>query len=340
MTQYKYFPEGYSGRIKTLLLDANITGHLDSIARRGSSYKDAVVRNRMADMVRRLDDDVMVMPGLGAAESVMRRGKDLREPSNYHRRSENALRLLKDDPIALPAWLNDDAHPGLSTLDKDEHENAISDAEFLILRDNLIIPSYAVVLKAYQLYLEHQSPVNSFRMLEAFAEELFLRGSRELMLGALLLTGNAAGREISLNIMKLREEKDSESTLNALWNTSFDLTYSRVATMPSLPELRNVIAQPAVFVTDDKHLGKLLKMIHPLGAISMPGGGGITADSVSMKAFLQEDFFDEVVQIVEHSGEKAQRDRTDVQLLQRIRRYKSLKYVEQLEDWFARRYKA
>lgn len=335
ISNYLYFPAQYDGRIKTLLLDANVTGHLDVIARRGSSYQDNSVRQRMTDMIGRLDDDVMVMPGLGAAESVIRRGTELQDAANYRRRAANALRLLVDERPALRAWLNGvDAQPAQGAAD-DESGNGILDADFRTVRDNMIVPSYAMVLRAYQLYLEQRTPVGSFRMLEDFADELFGRGSRELMLGALLLTGNAKGRELALNIMKLHEEKGLENTLNALWNTSFDLTYSRVATMPSLPGLRNVIAQPAVFVTDDRHLGKLLSMIQPVGAIAMPRGGGMTADFVSMESLIRKDLLDDVMDIVRRSVEKARRDSTDIYLLQRIRRYKSRKYVEHLEDWFA-----
>lgn len=343
-SKYLYFPAQYDGRIKTLLLDANVTGHLDTIARKGS-HNDVVVRNRMADMVGRLDDDVKVMPGLGAAESVIRRGTELKDPANYHRRSGNATRLLVDGRAALRAWLNgDDAQLDPRPVEGDDYPSGILDGDFRIVRDDFIIPSYAMVLKTYQLYLELRTrrtpwtPASSFRELEEFAGEIFGRGSRELMLGALLLAGNPTGRAMALNIMKLHAEKGLEDTLKALWNTSFDLTYSRVATMPSLPELRNVVAQPAVFVTDDKHLGKLLEIIEPVGAIAHKRGGGMTADLVTIEPFVCEDLIDDVTDIVSRSGEKARRDSTHIQLIQRIRRYKSRKYVEHLEDWFAHRY--
>lgn len=343
---YSYFPAHYEGRIKTLLLDANVTGHLDTIARKGF-HNDVVVRDRMADMVSRLDGDVRVMPGLGAAESVIRRGPELKDPANYYRRSANATRLIVDERATFRAWGSGhhtklDPRPAGGAV----HAPEISDGDFLVVRDDFITPSYAMVLKAYQLYLElkvpstSRTPVSSFRELGEFAGELFGRGSRELLLGALLLTGNSRGRAMALNIMKLQAEKGLEETLKALWNTSFDLTYSRVATMPSLPELRNVIAQPAVFVTDDKHLGKLLEMIEPVGAIGHKRGGGMVADLVTMDAFVREDLLDDVTEIVNLGGQKASDDSTPVQLIQRIRRYKSGKYAEHLEDWFAHRYSA
>lgn len=196
------------------------------------------------------------------------------------------------------------------------------------------MPSYAVVLKAYQSFLEQRDPIDSFRDLALFAEELFARGGREIMLGALLLAGGSTGRLMALNIMKLHQEKDLGSTLDALWNTSFDLTYSRVATMPSLPELPDT-PQPVVFATDDRHLGKLLAMVDPAGAVPHRRGGGITADYVKLRGLVRDDLIDDVVRIIELSGEKALNDDTDVRMVERIRRYKAARKVERLEAWFA-----
>ncbi|MEV8143788.1 hypothetical protein [Specibacter sp. NPDC078709] len=339
MPEYLYFPTQYVGPIKTLLLDANVTGHLDSIAQRGSSYPHSTVRARMADLVRRLDEDVLVMPGLGAAESVIRREAEMSKVSNYHRRSENAMRLLVDDRASLRAWLKgEDVLPTVYAPDTVEGSSGVLDKDLRIVRENLIIPSYATLLKSYQLYLEQGDPVDAFKELELFAEELFSRGSRELMLGALLLTGNSTGRQLALSIMKLHNEQDLKTTLDKLWNTSFDLTYSRVARMPSLPELRTRFVQPAVFVTDDRNLGKLLAMIQPAGAMSHSRGGGLTADFVTLGKLVREDLIVEVAKIVSNSGEKAQQDRTDFQLVPRIRRYRSMKYCDDLEKWLADRY--
>jgi len=40
MPTYQYFPARYDGPIRTLLLDANVTAHLDTIARKGTEYAD------------------------------------------------------------------------------------------------------------------------------------------------------------------------------------------------------------------------------------------------------------------------------------------------------------
>ncbi|WP_147103908.1 hypothetical protein [Nesterenkonia populi] len=322
-----------------MLLDANVVGHLDTISRRGSSFDEKNVQNRVADLVARLSENVFVMPGLGAAESLMRRKPGIREASNYSRRSANAMRLLVDNRRSLQAWsqgsdvLPDPQHPN-----DGESGNGVPEADLRIVRENLILPSYAMVLKAYQLFLERRDPLVAFGSLALFAAELFGRGSREVTLGALLLAGNSPGREMALNIMKLRQEKCLDSTLDALWNTSFDLTYSRIATMPSLPELRGLIPQPAVFVTDDKHLGKFLALVQPVGAMSHNHGAGLTADLVTFENLVSENLADGVAQIVSRGNAEASSETTDLELIGRIRRYKSRQYIQQLESWFADRY--
>ncbi len=339
MSKYLYFPSQYDGSIRSLLLDANVVGHLDTISRRGSSFDEKNVQNRVADLVARLSENVFVMPGLGAAESLMRRKPGIREASNYSRRSANAMRLLVDNRRSLQAWsqgsdvLPDPQHPN-----DGESGNGVPEADLRIVRENLILPSYAMVLKAYQLFLERRDPLVAFGSLALFAAELFGRGSREVTLGALLLAGNSPGREMALNIMKLRQEKCLDSTLDALWNTSFDLTYSRIATMPSLPELRGLIPQPAVFVTDDKHLGKFLALVQPVGAMSHNHGAGLTADLVTFENLVSENLADGVAQIVSRGNAEASSETTDLELIGRIRRYKSRQYIQQLESWFADRY--
>lgn len=339
MEKYSYFPSQYDGHIRSLLLDANITAHLDSIARKGSSFVGKDVRPRMADLVKRLHDDVVVMPGLGAAESVLRRGEELPNFFNYYRRSRNAKRLLVDDRDMLLAWLNgDEVQPDSSTSGEGEYLEEDRDSDFKIVRQDMIVPSYAMLLTAYKLYLDKGKEVSHIRELQSFAEEIYGRGSREFMLGCLLLAGNSNGRSMALNIMKLHDEKNLKDTLNALWNTSFDLTYSRIATQPLLPEFKELMPQPAVFVTDDRHLGTLLKIIQPVGAATSKGGGDMTADLIPMESLIREDFLTDVTAIVNSSSQKSLQDTTDVQLVQKIRRYKSRIYVEQLENWFAHRY--
>lgn len=335
MPSYKYFPSTYDGPIKTLLLDANVTGHLDSIAKRGVGFVDPVVRRRMADLIDRLDRNVAVMPGLGAGESVIRR-KGMKEYANYSRRSVNAFAMLADDSKKIRVWLNGDTfEPHCDT--ESERQGARFAEDFEIVRKNMVVPSYAMVLKSYELYLRGGSPESSFRELAAFAEELYGRGSREVMLGALLLAGNARGREIALNIMKLRQPKGAVATLDALWNTCFDLTYSRVAVMPSLPDYAGVFELPCVLVTDDKALARFLDIIRPLGAVNLSRGGGTTADFADLRGLLQDGAYEMVGEVVGRGNRRMYRDETDLGLMTRIRRFKAQKYAEHLEDWFVGR---
>lgn len=335
MSSYKYFPSTHDGPIKTLLLDANVTGHLDSIAQRGPGLVDPVVRRRMADLVDRLDKNVVVMPGLGAGESVMRR-KGMKEFANYSRRSVNAFAMLADDSKKIRAWLNGDT-TGPHCDAESERRGARFAKDFEIMRENMVVPSYAMVLKSYELYLRGGSPEPSFRELAAFAEELYGRGSREVMLGALLLAGNARGREMALNIMKLRQSKEAVATLDALWNTSFDLTYSRVAVMPSLPGFAGAFELPCVLVTDDKALGRFLDIIRPSGAVALSRGGGATADFADLRGLLQEGAYEMVGEVIDRGNRRMYRDETNLGLMTKIRRFKAQKYAQHLEGWFVGR---
>jgi hypothetical protein len=339
MPEYHYFPSRIDGLIQTVLLDANVVGHLDAIARRGSAFRNDVVRRRMAGLVRRLDADALVMGGLGAVESVMRRAAGPGDVANYHRRATNAMRLLGESRSVLQVWIDGrDVPLDVLATESEENSRQVFEENFDVLRDNFILPSYAMVLKAYQLFLIGGDPIRSLRELELFAEELHGRGSRELMLGAALLAGNATGREMALNIMKLTRGKDGTATLDALWNTSFDLTYSRVATVPSLPGFSELLKQPAVFVTDDRHLGRLLTLVEHRGAVPMERGGALTADLVQMGRVLRSDLAADVARIVHMSSAKARLDPADVHEVGRVRRYKARKYVEHLEGWFSRRH--
>lgn len=276
------------------------------------------------------------MPGLGAGEGIMRRA-GLGDLANYWRRNANAEQMFADRHARVRAWLSGDAVPASDSPEGDLLPSEVDESRFEVVRDNFIVPSYAMMLKAYQLYLQGGSPESAFRSLAAFARELFGRGAREVLLGALLLAGNPTGREMALNIMKLHQEKDPAATFDALWNTSFDLTYSRVATMPSLPEHAGLFALPCIFVTDDKHLGKFLGLVHPVGAMGLARGGGVTADQAHLSAVLQEDMVPKVAKIVAEGNAQLRQDQTSVEEVSRIRRYRSRKYIEQLEAWFTQR---
>lgn len=341
-SQFIYYPSPDSKRIKTLLLDANITSILDRMAKLGSKFQDETIRQRIKDLVGRLDKNVVILPGLGAVESVMRRTGKITEKHNYFERGANAMWLLNNNQQALKAGfegIDSQLNPESKNFQKttDDFERLFS-----VVYDNEMLPSYAVVLKAYKLYLEEKSmgrdAVSALSELELFAEELFGRGSRELFFGCLLLTGNSKGRQLALNIMKLHSERQCDKTLDCLWNTSFDLTYSRVAEMSSLPEMTYAMPKPTVFVTDDRRLGELLKLIKSLGGSTLPRGGGITASEANMRDLIDDDQFEKVSRIIENSNKKTLTDSTDVDTIQKIRKYKSKRYVKSLEDWFTNEY--
>lgn len=332
MTKYKYFPPPRGQRIKTLLLDANVTAHLDTIYRRGQDFTSNDVRCRMEDLVGKVASDVMVMPGLGAGEGVLRRNETY-QIENYRRRSDHAFALFAEDCKGLRAWLSN-SFEGETPLQHRGLSDQQLPALFEVMRENLIYPSYALLLKAYQLYLNGAKASSSIRELADFSAELYGRGSPEVMLGALLILGNSRGREMALNIMKLREPKGAAETLANLWNTCFDLTYSRIAVMPSIPELSHAFKMPCVFVTDDKHLGRLLEIIQPADAVAVVHGGGVTASFAHLGGLLSEENYRLLADVVARGNIGTYNEPTNLELLTRIRRFKAKKYIDALEDWF------
>ncbi len=329
MYQYSYFPSSSDQPIQTLLLDANVTSHMDSIARRGLDFDPPDVHQRIDDLLERLAADALVMPGMGAAEGVTRR-TGFGDVDNYSRRSKNAEAMFADGQQALRSWLRGEEFripPTATNQGSDERITSLLE----ILTDHQVKPSYALLLHIYELYREGGSPESSFRRLNTLAEELFARGSVEMIVGALLLAGTSEAKNMVLDIMKLREERPPEEVYSALWNASFDLCYSRVAVLPSLPELKGWVDFPCVFVTEDRHLGNFLELVSPLGGVSLPRGGGVTVNGASFGDRLNAANFEMVKRLVDDSTRRIFCDTTNLEEVSAIRKYRAIKYIQQLE---------
>jgi hypothetical protein len=272
----------------------------------------------------------------------MRRDGKITEEHNYFERGTNATRLLTDNRQALTDWA--EARDPQINSGSHNFQKAITNFEkiFPIIYENMMLPSYAVILKAYKLYLSvnnaERNAVSALNELELFADELYGRGSRELFFGSLLLTGTPKAKQLALNIMKLQTENQSDETLKKLWNTSFDLTYSRTVEKSSLPEMVHEMPKPAVFVTDDEKLGELLKLITPRGGFLRPRNSVITGSTINMQNLIDNDKVDKVCAILVRSSIKAQNESTDVTTIEHIRKYRAKCYVKSLEDWFKNEY--
>lgn len=338
--KFYYFPESGSKKIRTLLLDANITAALDSIYQGGLGFREEAIRIRMGDLLRRLDEEVEVLPGLGAAESVMRKDNGFFLPHNYDRRCANATRLFEDERRGIRAWVEKDG----GKFEKFLQASAIpapldKSKEFGVVYENIIVPSYVLLLKVYQIYLQNadqEQTIRSLHELEGFDAELHGRGSVELLLGALLLAGNTRGRELVLNLFKLKQPKSYVETLNCIWNACFDLTYSRQAQNQTAPENKLLVGEPVAFVSDDRHLGNFLEIISPLGYVQSPAGGGFTGGSANIHKMISPHLANEVAQVINRSSADGLADKTPAKLLSGIRKYRSKVYRGQLEEWFER----
>jgi hypothetical protein len=316
------------------MLDANVTASLDSIARRGSDFRDEVTRERMADLLDRLgDSEVLAMAGLGAAEGDLRRVTTETDYSNFHRRSAHALSLLNENRDFLRRWVAGEYVPPV-VVDLDRERDKRVEELFHIVVDNYLLPSYALVAQAYWLYLNDPIPMRALRRVERIAGEIRCRGSREMMFAILLLAGTHDGQELARNIMKLTTEGGLKKTLDALWNTSFDLTYTRMAV--AMP-LYGDVPQPVVFVTADGHLRSFMNTIEPLGAGMAVGGAALPLDSSNFEGLVRDDLYEEVQALMMASTQAVASNPETAEHVTRIRRNNSVRHIARLEALFARR---
>lgn len=334
--QYTYLPRGV-GQFGSVMLDANVTGHLDSIARRGSAFQDDSVRERIAELLEHLGDtEVLVMAGLGAAEADIRREVRDTDYANFHRRSAHALSLLNENRDVLRRWVGGESVEPVS-VDLDSERQKQTEQFFGVAVENFLLPSNALLMQAYWAYLTDSFPMRALRSVERVAVETRCRGSKEMMLTILLIAGTHRGRELALNIMKLRSEVGYSQTLDALWNTSFDLTYTRLAlTMP----LWGRLPEPVVFVTADKHLSTFMNLIEPQGGARADNGAVMSLDATDLDGFVRDELADSIQDLMLSSAESAGANSMPVEQVATIRRYNSVKHIKRLQERFATRYAA
>ncbi|GAA1661656.1 hypothetical protein [Microbacterium lacus] len=331
--QYTYFPRA-TASIGSAMLDANVTASLDSIARRGSDFRDEATRERMSDLLDRLgESEVLAMAGLGAAEGNLRRVTTETDYSTFHRRSAHALSLLNENRDLLRRWVaGEDVRPVVIDIERERDKRV--EGLFHVVVDNYLLPSYALVAQAYWLYLSDPIPMRALRRVERVAGEIRCRGSREMMLAILLLAGTRNGQDLALNIMKLRAESGLRKTLDAIWNTSFDLTYTRLAV--SFP-LYGGVPEPVVFITADKHLSTFMNTIEPLGAGMTRGGTALPLDSSNFEGLVRDDLYENVQALMLASAQAVAANSERDERVTRIRRNNSIRHIARLEALFADR---
>lgn len=276
------------------------------------------------------------MPGFGAAEGDMRRAFRKTDYSNYHRRTAHARSLINENRDALRRWAaGEDVEP--VAVDPESMGQKRTEDIFRIAVDSFLRPSYALLLQAYWAYLTDPIPIRALRSVARVAEETYGRGSREMLLAILLITGTETGRKLALNIMKLHSEWGLDETLNRIWNTSFDLTYTRLAV--AMP-LHGSLPEPVVFATADKHLGKLLETISPNGGWRGANGLPMPEDAVDFDGLVQDELFYRVDDILSATRRATAANTMSPEQIATIRRVNAVKHIERLEANFAKRYAA
>jgi hypothetical protein len=156
-----------------------------------------------------------------------------------------------------------------------------------------------------------------------------------MMLATLLIAGTPQGQELALNIMKLRNEAGLSETLDKAWNTSFDLTYTRLAV--AMP-LNGELPAPVVFVTADKHLSSFVNLIDHIGGARGTDGPAMPLDALNVDGLVRDDLDDAVSRLALASTEATKLSTTPAEHVAVIRRVNAKKHAERLEQCFAKRY--
>ena len=221
------------------------------------------------------------------------------------------------------------------SVDLEGERQKQTESDFGVLVANFLLPSYALVLQAYWAYLSDPIQMRALRSVERVAAETRCRGSREMLLAILLIAGSNSGRALALNIMKLTNEAGLSQTLDAAWNTSFDLTYTRLAVNTPL---WGSVPEPVVFVTADKHLSTFVNMIDPLGAGRGSNGAVLSLDSSTLGGLVQDDLYESIRKLMLASAQATGVNAMPVEQVATLRRANSLKHIKRLEACFLKRY--
>ena len=155
------------------------------------------------------------------------------------------------------------------------------------------------------------------------------------MLAILLVAGTSSGRALALNIMKLQNKAGLTETLDAAWNTSFDLTYTRMAVNTPLWAR---LPAPVVFVTADKHLSTFVNTIEPLGSGQLSNGAVLSLDSSYLEGLVRDDLYESLQKLMLASTKATLVNAMPVEQVATIRRANSLKHIKRLEACFAKQH--
>lgn len=236
----------------TVMLDWNISARIENIHRRQARFEPLNLTSTEIQRLRRLvlaiPRGAAVLGAFAAAEPETRRAPQAHDVSRYNARTDVASVYLAQAPGYLLHLLDGGDSGGLvidSVADDYPYEPDPFRAWFMI--------SYATFLKAASL---HRERLNSRReRVERFAtwleHELRVSPGQEAWIGFKLLAGRGDQPGKAERLLKLGRPRGSA---DAVWGATWDLMYTRIPAMMTVPPLRGTWPLPILFVTDDAAL--------------------------------------------------------------------------------------
>ncbi|CAN7219816.1 hypothetical protein LJR045_000790 [Microbacterium sp. LjRoot45] len=234
------------------MLDWNISARIENIHRRQARFEPLNLTSTEIQRLRRLvlaiPRGAAVLGAFAAAEPETRRAPQAHDVSRYNARTDVASVYLAQAPGYLLHLLDGGDSGGLvidSVADDYPYEPDPFRAWFMI--------SYATFLKAASL---HRERLNSRReRVERFAtwleHELRVSPGQEAWIGFKLLAGRGDQPGKAERLLKLGRPRGSA---DAVWGATWDLMYTRIPAMMTVPPLRGTWPLPILFVTDDAAL--------------------------------------------------------------------------------------
>lgn len=285
---YLEWPPGSLTDAKSVLIDWNISARLEAIHRQQTT--DATVKLPAADRVRLLNlansmrEDAVLITGLSAAESEVRRAPSNPDLIRYESRADLAAFYLSSGRDYLHHLLVGGESGGLQI---ESIGGSDSTFEALGLHRWVVVP-YSALLKAVEIdILMSADPLEKLDRYRFFLErELQVSPSREGWVGFLLLAGRPQSKARARRLLKL--DSSSGDLRDRVWGAAWDLLYTRMPSMVESSVFRGRVQLPLTFVTDDAALVDVLRGVTPVATVRNLIGTELTGDQLDFSELLPE----------------------------------------------------
>lgn len=254
MMRETYWEIPYRGlaAARTLILDWNISKHLNSIHRWQERFEplrlSAPDSTRLMNLVSSLPEGVEILGALAAAEPETRSSSSTADMDRYNLRNDVAAVYLSRFPDYLTHLLEGGESGGL-VLEPVPDDDPFDPHP---LREWFMVPYAALLMAVFISRKPNRSRperVDDYRFW--LEHELKATAGYEAWIGFKLLGGKG---DVPAKAARLLKLDSSKSIANSVWGATWDLMYARMPELLALPPYRGQWPLPLVFVTDDTAL--------------------------------------------------------------------------------------